>query len=581
MIPLLRHLLQASYLYALESSPMGRWSTATPVWVGLFSLAILATWLWWRRAPLGSTERWAANLSLWSASIGMSLVLVRPGVGGPCSARIWFLSCAGMSLLAPAMYWLSRLHVLRGLAPVQDALALMLPSNEALLSSPWAAILVLAQGLGLAALVRYGGMGLWSVALALASLAGVALVCRSGLSARRFVSLIAILWAPLFLPYLTLVARLILDGGLGVDSLVYQAFPYPDPLSPWLDLRVTCTAGVAWMLLVGASMVWRSRMGGGRQPAAVSLAGALFVLGLSWFAASVARHLSHGVTGSDPFCYLQMADDLASTGSPLHAFPLVEAVRQIGLEVWPAVHVGYHPPATGILAPTVWPIGWPLLLVPFLALGGEGLALWAAPLFALVSAALTLHLMREVWQDGAAGQRRLAGALAAVVLLTSREALLRSLVPMADAAAQLLTVLTLLCLARARRTNMLVWVGLAGIALGGAYFVRHPLLPLALGVVPFLIAPWPRRRRLCHLAVFGGAALLTALPDLAYHAVVWGSLWRAESPEWFLISWRNIWPTFRAMVTQGWLRKSEFGYLWPFVALGLWRHWRANPSSGG
>jgi hypothetical protein len=108
--------------------------------------------------------------------------------------------------------------------------------------------------------------------------------------------------------------------------------------------------------------------------------------------------------------------------------------------------------------------------------------------------------------------------------------------------------------------------------LGLTYFVRHAQLPLGLAALPVLLgAPWPWRRRLRHLAAFALAALACALPDLLYHAAALGSPWASESPEWFLLSWRHIGPTFLGLLRDGLLRRGEFGYLLPFVIYGAWR----------
>jgi hypothetical protein len=381
------------------------------------------------------------------------------------------------------------------------------------------------------------------------------------------------LLTPLLALYAVSLWHVFLVDGLGIAVEVYRAFPYPDPWSPWFD-RGVLLAGIAWMAISAGAFVWRC--GSRRRPSMPAWLGlAALALGLGWYVATVAVHLSHGASGSDPYCYLQMAVDLVERGTALHDFPLASLARGLGIPVWPAVHVGYRPPEAGTLAPTVWPIGWSLILAPFLWLGGEGMALWAAPLCALTAAALTWALARALQGDGGEGQPWLVAGLAALITLTSYEAMLWTLVPMADAAAQALTVLAVLCLVQARRRNALGWSVLAGASWGFAYFVRHAQLPLGLAVLPLLAGvPWPWGRRLRHLLVFALTGLLCALPDLYYHAVALGTPWASESPEWFLISWRNIGPTFLGLLRDGWLRRNEYGYLAPFVLYGGWRELR-------
>jgi hypothetical protein len=306
---------------------------------------------------------------------------------------------------------------------------------------------------------------------------------------------------------------------------------------------------------------------------------ALPALAAGWYLAAVAVHLSHGATGSDPFCYLQMAADLAEHGTARGAFGAVTAAHAAGVPLWPAVPVGYHPPAADGLAATVWPIGWPLLLAPLYRLGGEALALWGAPLAALAAAALAGHLAAGAGLSVPGRNRRplaalAAGGLAAALWLTSPEVVDRTLVPMGDAAAAALAALTLLALRRAGATDRLRWSALAGLAWGAAYFVRHPLLGLGLAAAPaFLGAPWPWRRRLAHLAAFGGVALLAALPDLAYHAWAFGSPWIAESPEWHLLGLRYLPGNLAAVADEFW-RRGEWGYLAPLAFLGAGATWR-------
>ena len=239
---------------------------------------------------------------------------------------------------------------------------------------------------------------------------------------------------------------------------------------------------------------------------------------------------------------------------------------------------------------TVWPIGWPALLAPLYALGGEAAALWGAPLWLLAAAGCTGLLAAERGPQEAAPQgagqrterhrRLLAGGLAAFVVLSSAEAVLRALLPLADAAATALAALTLLCLARAARTQgtrpALAWAAGAGLALGLDYWVRHPQLPLAMAALGLLAAPgrgWGRRWGMLGACAVG--ALVAALPDLAYHAGVFGSPLAAESPEGFLLAAAHVPRTAGPMLAEI-LGRREFGYLAPFAGLGLWGLWRAR-----
>lgn len=568
MISWLRHLLDPAYLYAQNSRPLGRWGVPQILWASMLLVILALAWRRMRRAERAGQPALAARITAWSSLAGLILLVLHVHSVGALSARIWYLSASALALATPLGHWL----LLRRWPPqaylLGRALAARLAPDDPPL--PWT----------------------WQAALGLMHLSGLCLVLRQGVSLPIGPALIALLlagWAqtrcggkawhglrlevltPFVFLYAAALLRLLLGEGLGIRLEAYQAFPYPDPWSPWSDLSVVGVASSVWVLISAGAFVGRCV-----GPFLRALLGPrMLVLGLGWYVATMAIHLSHGASGSDPFCYLQMAVDLAQRGTALHDFPLAALAREAHVAVWPTVHVGYHPPVKGTLAPTVWPIGWPLILAPFYWLGGEVALLWAAPLCMLFSALLTWKLVCALWPSEDRGEAGLVGDLAALIALTSYEGLLRSLVPMADAAAQMLTVLTLLCLVLARRQGTLLWAALAGASWGLTYFVRHAQLPLGLAALPaFWGAPWPWRRRLGRLGAFSLAALACALPDLWYHQRVFGSPWASESPEWFLLSWRNVRPVFLSLLRDGFLRREEFGYLLPFVLYGAWRQWR-------
>ena len=429
--------------------------------------------------------------------------------------------------------------------------------------------------LGLCILAEHESLGWWPALLSLACLLLVAGAQRYAIKRQSLSCLRMEILTPLLLPYVTSLLRWLLINELGIDVDLYQAFPYPDLWSPWFDLRIMITVGMAWVVLSTGVFLWRCAPDHYRSPALPG--GILLLLSLIWYVAVVAIHRSHGVSGSDPYCYTQMAVDLAEHGTALHDFPLTSLAREAGIPVWPTVHVGYHPPGPGLRAATVWPIGWPVILAPLYWLGGESALLWAASAFAVVSALLTWRLARDLCPNVERQGVWLAGGLAAFVLLTSYEATLRSLVPMADTAAQTFSVLTLLFLVWARRRNALLWSGLAGASFALAYFVRHPQFFLGLAALPvMLVNTWSWRRKLQHLLVFAGVALLFSIPDVLYRTTTFDSPWATESAEWSLISWHNIRPTFAALLRDGWLRRNEFGYLVPVVVYGVWEQWRES-----
>ena len=572
MLSLLRHILSPDYLYAPRPVPAALASAEFAAW----ALALLALGLCaaaWHRAAMSRGGSALAPRIMLALLLAAALALVSQTLSdGPLSARIWTLTLTGLALTVPLYTWLARRHLPAGLLPILKALACAVrPDDPPIPAAPAVAwLLGHAFALGSALMLALGDnqTGQDPRAILLALMAGlVALVLAAFAAphearARRIVRVE--LLSPLLLPYLVLRLQWFVTQTLAVDTHVYQAYPYPDLWSPWFDPAVPWLIAAAWMLVSTSAYLNRARPDAERW--LVRLAAA----GLAWLGVVFGRHLSAGAGGSDPYAYLQMAADLATTGDLRHTFPLVALAAEAGVTLWPLVPVGYHPPLTGVAA-SVWPPGWPALLAPLYRLGGEPLVLWGAPLCLVLCAALTAKLTTFVVRTC---EHRCApvaaGALAAGLLITSYETLTRSLVPMADAAAAASTLLTLLALLRARATDRLRWSALAGLALALAYTIRHPLLPLALAALPALATnQWPWRRRLTHLTLFGALALAAALPDLWYHRIAFGSPWISESAEWFLLSPSNIPATLASLWRDGCLRRNEFGYLWPFILTGL------------
>lgn len=570
MISLLRHYLDASYLYAQGTQPLGRWPFLHVLWAISLSVGAVVAWSWARRLRDVGRSSLAVRTTAWACLAGVIALGLRFWTAGVFSARIWSLSATGLALGVLLAHWVVNLPWPAHARPLARGLACRLSPADGALPTAWQVGCGMVHLAGLYVLAHHEGAGAWPAMLALLCLIATAWGHTHATGRWGWHCVRVEVLTPLILSYLGAILRWLATRLLGVDVGVYLAYPYPDLWSPWFDQRTTLVAGTAWMALATGSLLWRciSRRHGGEA----WLSRTLLLLGIAWYGATVGVHRSAGTTGSDAFCYQQMAADLAERGTPLHDFPLAAIARDINVAVWPTVHVGYHSPADGTLAPTVWPIGWPVILVPFYWLAGEEGLLWGSALWALLSALLTWRLARELLAEE--GQRAgwLVGGIAAVIVLTSPEVTLRSLVPMAGAATQALSVLTMFFLVRARRGNKLAWSALSGGCLALAYFVRHPQLVLAVGAaVALLCGRLRRRRKVLHLLAFAGGASLCAIPDVWYRTSVFGSPWASESPEWFLISWRNIGPTFIAVLRDGWSRRDEFGYLLPFILCGFWQ----------
>ena len=273
-----------------------------------------------------------------------------------------------------------------------------------------------------------------------------------------------------------------------------------------------------------------------------------------------------------------MAVDIAGHGDPTHLFPLFPRTSHLGISWWPVVHYGYQvrmPPLRGNgSTATDWPAGWPVLLsVGYRVLGEQGLYLLNPAVGVLCLLAL-MALTAELLYDRPWHERLIAAAFAAFCLATSYEHIDRLLVPMADASAQLFTVLLVLFLLRGMRGRHRLHALLAGICFGWAYFVRHTQLALGLcAVVAWLSLrreTLAGRERWVSAGLFGLTALVVAIPDLIYHQSVFGHFLTPESTELDLFSLSHVASTARAMWERA-LSANEFGYLSPLIVYGAYR----------
>jgi hypothetical protein len=482
------------------------------------------------------------------------------------TARVWPISATVAALLIPAVTALDARSKALSTEPDNGAL-------PRILTTAWRQ--------GALAGLHLGGLGLlWHLAerpiwLALPTLVLVSLPPLLARPRRPRLETLT----PLIPAYVGGLAVLLLTRWMGVDVSEYQAYALPDPWSPWFNVPVLLIAGGAWAAILQFRAIWPGRRGETVLPIALMGIAAL------WLVTTVAIHRTRGVTASDPYCYTQMAIDLAEHGSALHSFPLAGLARELDLPTWPTVHIGYHPPGLDDRAPTMWPIGWPAWLAPFYVLGGLEAVYVAAPLMAALALIATWGLANEVLRPVSPFTRWTAAGLTCLLVATSPEGSERMLVPMADAAAQLFSVLTLWLALRAwrgrSRGKRALYGVLAGLSLGMAYWVRHPQLPLALGALAAALL-WPPeqggtlRAKAELLIAFALGAAAGALPDLIYNRVAFGGWLRSESTEWFLISGSNLGRTFWDLLRYGLLRRQELGYIAPLALYGGWHLWREH-----
>lgn len=367
--------------------------------------------------------------------------------------------------------------------------------------------------------------------------------------------------APLLLAYGALMLRL--PGLLQAGA---------QPLGGLLNPDVAALLAGLWALLAQAratAQAW------GKEPDWKSALGlGLGALGLGWSAVTFLSLRTHGVTGSDPYAYVQMAVDLARYGTPLHRFGLAPQVAQWGLPVEAAVPVGYRPldPQSG-LAATVWPPGHAALLAVAYLVGGESGLYLLTPLLGLAALAATGWLCLEALQGWQGPERILAAGVALLVLATSYGQVDRLLVPMADGAAQLFTVLTVTIALRARRArHKALWASLSGLCLGSAFSIRYTQLLVALAVLAAWLSPSTRqkyrwRETALTAGCFGAAAWVAASPVLWYHQVAFGNPFRVGSYEMERFGLRHF-PDTVLRTVNALCSPTEFLYLLPFLGWG-------------
>ena len=342
-----------------------------------------------------------------------------------------------------------------------------------------------------------------------------------------------------------------------------------------LRQEVPALLGYGWALGLAAAwavLIWLNAVR--RLPAAWGLAaigfGVLMVI-LLW------ANRPAGVTGSDPFAYVQMALDLARHGTPRHFFPLAPFAAGLNLPTLPTTHVGYVLPDAQGFAPTVWPPGYSLLLALAFRLAGETGMLTFNLVVGAANLALTAVLTALLCPPGWRRVPLALGAGAAIVLSTSPEQLTRLVVPLADGAAQAFTTLAIaLALYSTRRApasshDHLLVGAFTGLALALAYSVRYTQVLIAPGLI---FSAWIGLRhgkaRRDFLLGFLLAAALGALPDVWYRAQTFGAPWRFGSGELQLFAWNAMPEALRRLSSELFTLK-EFGWLWPLALIGAAR----------
>jgi hypothetical protein len=613
MIDRTRRLLSPEYLVVADPGPLGGlWvmyvllGTLFAVVLGMAIHEILKPrgLARWRDIGAQEASREASGpgtwpwVQLWTSLFGLVVVAGRflgwPGM----SARIWPLSLTAIACSVLVVRWLHHRELPEWLT-VQLQILTFTRRPTAQPISPdktqrqsWHAVAGLVLHFASISIVVWGRYGwpLWTAPLVLLALVfpQIPLLLRG----RR------LYWMPLTPLLGAYVASFIwlLYRGLDITIIGWQGLVFPNPMTSlfYTDGIVLAAVAYAWLCqLQRVSDELQLPVKVGRWAVTGLLAATVIWTGAVYFGKR-----THGTTASDPYAYAQMGVDLATRGTFLHRFSLFREVIPLDIAWAPLQPVGYHIPRNEFGdCPSVWATGASVLLAAgYAILGEEGLYI-TTPMVAILALAATWALVQELLRSRRRSVRNMTAALTVVLVASSPEHVDRLLVPMADAAAQLFTVLTLLLALRGMRAlasgqRALGTFFLTGIAFSWAYWVRHTQLVLALPVV--LAAFWgcrltrqnsgpltsssPSLSRVLRflgaitppLLAFSGAALVAALPDVLYRWRVFGGPFATETTELHLMRLQYMgtvaWQLLRDATAAG-----EWGYLLPLAVYGIYR----------
>ncbi len=316
---------------------------------------------------------------------------------------------------------------------------------------------------------------------------------------------------------------------------------------------------------------------------------ALMAGAMAWAGWTALTLRTHGVSGSDPYAYAQMGVDLAERGTVFHHFPLARLTYALDIPTEPIVHVGYKlPQDVSRMATTVWPPGYAMFTGAAYKIAGEQGLYLITPLLSLIS------LCAIAWMAGTftrspgplrgRGSRLAVAALAVFLSATSYQQVEWQMIPMADVAAQLFSVLALaLAFVDWRAPGAWGRAALSGVCLGIAFDIRYTQVLIAPALALALLTPIPAGQpplraiatRLPYVALCAAFALLAAAPVLIYHTLAFGSPFHTGSEEWANFSVTRLpetaWRTINELLAY-----REFGLLAPVIIIGAWALWHAS-----
>ncbi|MDW8351451.1 MAG: hypothetical protein RML99_06030 [Anaerolineae bacterium] len=535
-----------------------------------------------RRIPRDVAFAWFIAGGL-VALVGLGRLFAIPVLG----LRAGWLGAAAVALAPLARRAMARARA-DGLAgDCLRALAFGPPRTAGDWSATTAALWLTAHGLGLAIVCANLGLSLWLAPALLALLPApliIALIApnRAQPRAGRLWMLSSL--SPLMITYLT---AWLSFSGVRLEGALNGV------LSPLLSLIVMS----ALSFVIGGR--WAAQaLEIGDEGFARRSAGLLVAASLGWSAWTAMVLHTHGVTGSDPYAYAQMGVDLVTRGTVFHAFPLAQLTYALDIPSHPIVHVGYRiPDGERYEATTVWPPGYAVFTGLAYALAGERGLYLVTPLLNLIALGAMAWFARcvsgSVYQSSPLGQHAprqecsepfAVAALTVFFGATSYQQVEWQMMPMADIAAQLFSILALTLALRAG--SSLRMAVLSGLALGIAFDIRYtqvlmaPAIALALMGSTTNVAPemaWKDRLRpyVLRLASCAIAAWVAASPVLIYHTVAFGGPFHVGSEELSNFSLARLPETLGRTLSEL-NHYREFGWLTPLILIGGAAMWRRS-----
>jgi hypothetical protein len=569
---------------SVTSQPAGR-----AIWLLVVAglIGCLVVWLLWRakRLPRETALAWVIASGL-VGFVALGRILAVPVLGWRVG---WLL--AGVIALTPIIRRLAG-HI-REDALVRDCLDTMAftkPHDRDFDWHPSTAIAWLLYNLlGLTILFANIALPLWIAPWLLLVLLAPLLIAFA-LRLRRGEPLH--LWQLSSLTPLTITYLTALIGALGIALPGVLNGVLFAPLSLIVMSAFSFAISCRWSVAGERSAIAERPFGGDLRFVRAGAA-LLIIVTIAWAAWAALTLRTHGVTGSDPYAYAQMGVDLATRGTVFHPFPLVEITYALDIPSYPITHVGYRIPTDAAReSTTVWPPGYAVFTGLAYLVGGETGLYLITPLLNLIALGVVgwftwlivsrvpplTPALSPLGRGGAAA----VAALTVMLTATSYQQVEWQMIPMADIAAQIFSLLAI-GLALTARGSKLKAI-LSGLCIGIAFSIRYTQVLIAPAAALALllddreqITDYKQQisSRLWSVLVCALAAAFAALTTLIYHHNAFGSWLTTGSEELGNFSLtllpQTLWRTLGELNHY-----REFGLLTPLIAIGLIAMWRQH-----